>query len=278
MMSKFSTRLTIFGACIAAAAGLMASIAGSASAVTVPANPFTKNDASKTWTLNADITTNSTIFVPNGYTLNGNGHTITAIDPVGGGVFIGDAIVQNAGAAMNVKNLKIEGGVPNNCVAVFNGVAFINAGGSIKHVTLTNIGRVTGCQSGRAIFVKNTDPARKSVAIEGNTVTSYNKNGIDVRNNVDATIVGNTVTGVGPIDFIAQNGIVVLGSEAKAQVSGNKVSGNDYTPAGVEATGILAYDGATVTIDKKNTLFGNEVNILAELGGIINGKKYIPAP
>ena len=37
-MSKISTRLTIFGACIAVTAGLMASMAGAAAAVTVPSN------------------------------------------------------------------------------------------------------------------------------------------------------------------------------------------------------------------------------------------------
>ena len=150
----------------------------------------------------ADCTTDTTIGVPDGYTLDGKGFTITAVDVPAGTSFDG-AVVQNDGAAMNVKNLKIEGGVPNNCVAIFNGVAFMNAGGSIKNVTLNNIGQTTGCQSGRAIVVWNAIGVgdRRSVAIENNTVSSYNKNGIDVRGNVDAKIVGNTVTGNGPIDL-----------------------------------------------------------------------------
>ena len=164
---------------------------------------------------------------------------------------------------MNVKNLKIEGGVPNNCVATFNGVAFMSAGGSIKNVTLNNIGQTTGCQSGRAIVVWNTDASapQRSVTIEGNTVWHYNKNGIDVRGNVNAKIVGNTVTGKGPVDYIAQNGIVVYGAATVAQVEGNKVSGNFYTGRPTrDATGILVID-ATVSIDRKNTLSGNEVDI-----------------
>ena len=191
---------------------------------------FTTNAKAKTMSLVADCTTDTTIGVPDGYTLDGKGFTITAVDGPSGASFEG-AVVENDGTAMNVKNLKIEGGVPNNCVAVFNGVAFMNAGGSIKNVTLNNIGQTTGCQSGRAIVVWNADRryARRSVTIEGNTVTSYNKNGIDVRGNVDATIIGNTVTGKGPIDYIAQNGIVVLGADTVAQVWGNTVSGNVYT-------------------------------------------------
>ena len=81
-----------------------------------------------------------------------------------------------------------------------------------------------------------------------------------MRGNVDATIIGNTVTGSGPIDYIAQNGIVVLGRRTVAQVEGNTVSGNDYTAGRHVATGILVID-ATVTIDRKNTLSGNEVDI-----------------
>ena len=93
MMSKISTRLTIVGACIAVTAGLMASIAGAAAAAT-PCT-FTTNAANKTMTLNADITTDTTIMVPDGYTLNGNGHTITAVDGTGG-AFDG-AVVENEG-------------------------------------------------------------------------------------------------------------------------------------------------------------------------------------
>ena len=42
------------------------------------------NAAKKTMTLTADITTDTTIIVPDGYTLDGNGYTITAVDVAGG--------------------------------------------------------------------------------------------------------------------------------------------------------------------------------------------------
>ena len=44
---------------------------------------FATNDAAKTWSLLGDCTTDTTVRVPNGYTLNGNGHKITAVDPPG---------------------------------------------------------------------------------------------------------------------------------------------------------------------------------------------------
>ena len=96
-----------------------------------------------------------------------------------------------------------------------------------------------------------------------------------MRGNVDAKIAGTPSRARGQIAHIAQNGIVVLGTLAKAQVEVNTVSGNYYTRAPV-ATGILAYGGATITIDRKNTLSGNEVDILNSTS-TIGGKKYVPA-
>ena len=282
-MSKTSTRLTIFGACIAVIVGLMASIAGAAT----PATPFTMNAANKTMTLNADITTTTTISVPDGYTLNGNGHKITAVDPAGG-AFNG-AVVQNAGTVMYVKNLTIDGDslpAAENCARIFNGVAFMAASGSIKGVTLTDIGLPeTGCQIGRAILVDNiAGSPRRSVEISGNVVSSYNKNGIDVRGNVDATITKNTVTGSAST-AITRNGIVVRSNTAvpnpaddldtaTAEVWGNVVSGNVYN--GFDASGILVLGHATVDLGKKNnTVTGNDVNIYSE--GTLTGK-YAPKP
>jgi hypothetical protein len=229
---------------------------------------FTTNDATKTMTLDADCTTDTTIVVPDGYTLDGKGHEITAVGP--SGVFVG-AVVENGGTVMHVKNLEIDGTTTalNNCSA-FNGVAFSYASGSIKNVTLTGIGRHDGCQSGRAILVDAIGSAtRHSVKIEDNTVSSYNKNGIDVRGNVDAKIVGNTVTGSGPRADIIQNGIVVR-TGAFAQVWGNTVSGNSYTLISNEACGLLVLDEATVNINKQNALLDNDVPFYN--GGSVVGK------
>ena len=57
------------------------------------------------------------------------------------------------------------------------------------------------------------------------------------------TISNNTVTGEGPVDYIAQNGIQ-LGYGAKATVTGNTVTGNAYTGAnGASSGGILVVGG-----------------------------------
>jgi hypothetical protein len=228
--------------------------------------------SNSTWTLNGDCTTNTTISVPNGFTLNGNGHTITAADPTGG-VFTG-AVVSNGGAVMNVQNLTISGS--STAIDVcrdFNGVAFLAASGSVSNVTLNYIGLpATGCQQGRAILVDAIGSAtQQSVKIENNTVTDYNKNGIDVRGNVAAKIDGNTVSTL-PSDQIIRNGIVVR-TGAFAQVGGNTVSGNSSSAYPQSATGLLVVDGATVTLNKGNTLTSNDVPMYIDGSTVVGNYK-----
>jgi hypothetical protein len=45
---------------------------------------YSENSATKTRTLLGDCTTSETVLVPNGWTLDGAGHSITAYDPAGG--------------------------------------------------------------------------------------------------------------------------------------------------------------------------------------------------
>jgi parallel beta-helix repeat protein len=255
-MKRFALAGALLGAIGLAVAGI-ASAGANTGTMTFGQCGFTVKNA--TWTLNADCTTDRTISVPDGFTLNGANHTITV-----SGAFNG-AVVQNAvgGTVMNVQNLTITGDkapMAENCARVFNGVAFMAASGSISGVTLNNIGLPeTGCQVGRAILVDSIGaPTRQSVTIQGNTVTNYNKNGIDVRGNVDATIKGNTVS-TSASDQIIRNGIVVR-TDASADVWANTVSGNKSTAYPQSASGLLVTDNGTVNMTKgQNTLSNNDV-------------------
>jgi parallel beta-helix repeat protein len=105
--------------------------------------------------------------------------------------------------------------------------------------------------------------------ISGNTIRRYQKGGI-VANcaGTSVTVTNNTVTGQGPVGYIAQNGIQ-LGYGTKATVSGNTVTDNAYTGAGgASSGGILVVGGtcyslpATVGLTiTKNTLTGNDVGV-----------------
>ena len=222
---------------------------------------FTTNDKTKTMSLVADCTTDTTIGVPDGYTLDGKGFTITAVDGPTGASFEG-AVVQNDGTAMNVKNLKIEGGVPNNCVAVFNGVAFMNASGSIKNVTLNNIGQTTGCQSGRAILVgtptrrRPGSPSRSRATPSGTTTrtgstcaatSTRRSSGTPSRARADRLHRPERHRRLRD-----QHGRAGRGQQGQRE--------RLHGPADTDATGILVID-AKVSIDRKNTLSGNEIDI-----------------
>lgn len=221
-----------------------------------------------TMTLVDDCTTDRTIVVPDGFTLDGDGHTITAVDP-SGGHFVG-GVVANGGSVAHVTHVAITAsGLANVCdggTDRLRGILFDGAGGSI---TGTNVRGVrqgpSGCQEGNAIEVRNVDasgnpaPTSVTVAIADNSVTDYQKNGITVNGAVNAVITGNTVAGDGSIDYIAQNGIQV-GFGATALVERNTVSADDYAPESFVACGLLLFDANGVK-QRKNDLFANERNL-----------------
>src|SRR5690349_6030918 len=67
-----------------------------------------------TFTLTANCATSATLLVPNGHTINGAGHAITAHDTTGNNFTQG--VVRTAGASMNISNLLIDGiGLGTNC-------------------------------------------------------------------------------------------------------------------------------------------------------------------
>jgi hypothetical protein len=88
----------------------------------------------------------------------------------------------------------------------------------------------------------------------------YQKNGVVVSGTKAAvTVKNNHVTGNGPVNYIAQNGIQISFG-ATASVTGNTVSGHFYTPATVTACGLLFYQAGGVK-QSANTLFANQTNV-----------------
>ncbi|MEX2646574.1 MAG: right-handed parallel beta-helix repeat-containing protein [Gaiellaceae bacterium] len=222
--------------------------------------------AGTTMTLDGDCETDATISVPDGFTLDGAGHTITAVDPEGGH-FLG-AVVKNGGATAYVTNVTVTASsladVCDSGDARFRGILFDGAAGSITNTTVVDLNQgQSGCQEGNAIEVRNapfdTTGTDLAVTISGNTATNYQKNGITANGSVAATIVGNVVTGAGPVDYIAQNGIQV-GFGATALVHDNVVSGNDYTPETFVACGLLLFEADGVRMFR-NTYFANERDV-----------------
>ena len=104
--------------------------------------------------------------------------------------------------------------------------------------------------------------------LSGNTIFNYQKNGVVISGSGASVVVdSNTVTGFGPANFIAQNGIQISFG-ATAKVTNNAVTGNNYTPAKVTACGLLLFKAGGVSASKKgisalkadNNLDGNETD------------------
>jgi len=214
----------------------------------------------------ADCTTDHTILVPNGFTLEGDGQSITAVNP-GVGHFLG-AVVEGDGASANVNNLTVTARNLATACDTFPdslaGIRLYGAAGSITNNTVTGLQQGTagdGCQEGNAIEVRNTAGAgTPAVTVTGNTVTSYQKTGVLVKGPVSAVVTGNTITGYGPSVLIAQNGIQVSAG-ATAHLGNNTISDNFYTPKSYQACGVLIYQAGGLLIDKTNTYTDNEKDV-----------------
>lgn len=152
--------------------------------------------------------------------------------------------------------------------ARYFGVVNYRGNVNVMSSTISKIGNTPfdGTQHGVAILYTTEDLPNGMTAgstsglINGNVLSSYQKGGITVRGKgASAQIVNNTVTGAGPVNYIAQNGIQVSFG-GTARVARNTVSNHNYTPDGTEACGLLFYDAATDAQAANNTLSGNEVN------------------
>ena len=224
------------------------------------------------YTLLANCTTDQTITVPQntgGSVFNGNGFSITGVDPTGGH-FLGAVVQAAPGAApVTVQNLTVTvSNLTDACDAGANrlrGILFDGVGGSIINNHVTDIEQGTtgqsGCQEGNAIearYFPTASSPRFNVTITGNTVTDYQKTGIVANGTVAAIILNNVVTGDGPVSYIATNGIQV-GFGATAVVKSNSSSGNSYTPTSDIACGFLIYQAGGVNASSNN-FFNNERN------------------
>lgn len=150
---------------------------------------------------------------------------------------------------------------------------------TVEGASIHDIGNTPfdGTQHGVGIYFTNGGTGM----IDGNTVSAYQKGGIVVNgvNSVSgaattAIVTNNTVSGLGPVVFIAQNGIQVSRGSV-AEVRGNTISGNFYTgevgvgpnpggqnPEGWEffSTGLLLFQAGAGTKTSDNHFSGNQHN------------------
>lgn len=235
-------------------------------------------NAGTTMTLDGDCTTDSTILVPDGWTLNGDGYTITAVDPAGG-TFIG-GIIANGGAEAHVTNVTVTvldlQIVCHASADRFRGIYFEGASGSITHTRVIGINQgASGCQEGNAIDIRNapfdgTHPNTVTVEVAHNYLDDWQKTGIVANGDVDISIHHNFVGDSATQANLAANGIQ-LGFGVVGSVVSNQIEGNQWLGASnFSATAILVFFPGAVEVSKNHISGNSDVGLFV----IGNGGTY----
>ncbi len=216
------------------------------------------------FTLSADCETTVPLSIPDGVTLNGAGHTISAHDLVGTPGSFNGAVLSNAGTSMSIEDLTIMGTgftqtqPPGSCGrATLNGIWFNGAGGSVTNVTVTGITESSNCQVGRAIV--GTGTAGQTLTITGTTVNDYNKNGIQASGmtmNVSGSTIGSPASLKG---ITGQNGLVYIGG-ATGTTSASSIYGSSYGSELNANTAVLLFGATNVTLTN-DTITGDGTDI-----------------
>jgi Putative Ig domain len=204
-----------------------------------------------TFTLTANCDATAPLTVPDGLTVNGAEHTITARDTTPGSFDGG--VVTSAGTSMNIENLTIMGtGFTSSapCRGTLNGLFFNGAGGSVTNVTVTGITENSACQVGRAIMATGT--AGQTLTITGATVSGYQKSGIQASGmtmNVSDSTIGPAASLPG---IIGQNGLVYQAG-ATGTTAGSTVYGSGFGNASATNAAVLLFGATNVTLTGDTT-------------------------
>ncbi len=193
-------------------------------------------------------------------------------------VFSGDPLaaiilVQNA-ENVNINGLIVDGSNNNisACSPDLIGILYQNASGLVQHNAIRHLklaSTLAACQSGEAVVAQTGSGQSATVQISENSVEDYQKNGITGNEaGTQVTINKNVVTGAGPTNGAAQNGIQV-GFGAQGRVSNNSVANNVWAPCvsvnncSANSTGILIFQSDGVEVNG-NSVGINQVGIAAE--------------
>jgi hypothetical protein len=236
-----------------------------------PLGPCNATQVGSTITLTSNCTTSATITAADGVTVDGDGYSITAVDPISGN-FSGPVLKSATGtptipAVLNVRNLNVVASLAAHpATSSLSGLYYENAGGSITNVSLSGLTAESGGGAGRALEVRNaaatTAPA---LSINGLKVRNYGKSGVFIQGKTTFTATNLDIgpaTGVDGSQWLAgaSNGFTVFGGAGggpSGSLTNSKIAGNRYAtddahndvnvPEGV-ALAILAIDSPSFTI------------------------------
>ena len=167
---------------------------------------------------------------------------------------------------VTVEGFTVDGRGVGNANYGFMGIQYFEASGTIKDNTVKAIRStpLDGMQHGVGIVVNHLwdQYYAHSVVIDHNIIFDYQKGGIVCNEpGTTATVTYNTVTGFGPTDLIAQNGIQ-FGWNATGTIDHNEASGHVYTLyPDWSSAGILLYQYCNGTLIHYNDVHDNQIGI-----------------
>jgi len=203
--------------------------------------------------------------IPDGFTFDGNGFQITAVDPAGD--HFRGAVLANDGTTAHIIDVLITAELTVNACDSgadrLRGIMFEGASGSISHSTIVNINQgASGCQEGNAIEVRNapfdgTHPNLQSVEISHVIVDAYQKSGIVCNGDVTCNIHHNNLGNSATQDNLAAN-TVQIGFGGGGSVIHNHILGNQWRGASeFAATAVLVFSAADGVEVSLNNIGGN---------------------
>jgi Putative Ig domain len=208
-----------------------------------------------TFTLSANCDTTAPLTVPDGVTVNGAGHTITAHDS--GTAHFSGAVLTNAGTTMNTEDLTIQGtGFAVDCtVGSLMGIFYNDAGGAVSGVTVEGITQHDGCPLGQGIRANATLGTARTVAITNTVVSDYQKGALVASGKMTMNVSASTL---GPPDRTApsllpsQNGVQYGGtgvnSGAGGKMTDSVIYGSGFGNASDQGTAVLLFGASGVTL------------------------------
>lgn len=171
-------------------------------------------------------------------------------------------------ARVTIQNLRVDGAGRGNDHSRFAGIVFHNAGGRVDTVEVVGVHDTpySTAAHGTALYAYANSGTTRDLYVTYCDFSGFQKNGAAFWGaDLTAQVSYNTISGRGPIDSVAQNGIVIGSGVAGIVGPSNTLSGYSYTPDGTAATGILIYANDAAVFH--NAVVDSEVGIYLFQGG-----------